>query len=193
MNSNYILLKDKVYLMLLAFYNNKRMPTYEKLGQQIGLSRQTVSARIKKLIEEKIVIQDEEKIIMVNNPLNIDVDLLKDYLLEHNDDFNAIELNKILFEVNMSKKEIGKQLQMSRGTTYKKRRQVVYGITDNEGVLKYVGVTDYYDERVRQHIKKRPYLNQKNFIILLDDVGNSKYDIENILITMLKPEWNTQF
>lgn len=130
---------------------------------------------------------------MVNNPLNIDVDLLKDYLLEHNDDFNAIELNKILFEVNMSKKEIGKQLQMSRGTTYKKRRQVVYGITDNEGVLKYVGVTDYYDERVRQHIKKRPYLNQKNFIILLDDVGNSKYDIENILITMLKPEWNTQF
>lgn len=33
MNSNYILLKDKVYLMLLAFYNNKRMPTYEKLGQ----------------------------------------------------------------------------------------------------------------------------------------------------------------
>ena len=54
MNSYYVLLKDKVYLMLLAFYNNKKMPTYEQLGQEIGLSRQTVSSRIKKLINDNI-------------------------------------------------------------------------------------------------------------------------------------------
>lgn len=194
MNSYYVLLKDKVYLMLLAFYNNKKMPTYEQLGQEIGLSRQTVSSRIKKLINDNIIIQDEKKIIVVANPLNIDIDILKNYLLEHNDDFNAIELNKVLFNVNnVPKNQIGKTLQMARGTIYKKQRQVVYGIVDDKGVLKYVGTTDYFNERMSQHIKKKPFLTQNNFIILADNVGNNKYDIENLFITILKPEWNTEF
>ena len=48
------LLKDNVYLTLLAFYRNQKMPSYSELGRKIGLTRQTVSTRVKKLIQDKI-------------------------------------------------------------------------------------------------------------------------------------------
>ena len=54
------LLKDNVYLTLLAFYRNQKMPSYSELGRKIGLTRQTVSTRVKKLIQDKIIELDED-------------------------------------------------------------------------------------------------------------------------------------
>ena len=48
---------DKVYLLLRDNYNGKRMPTSVKMAEETGLSRQTVSRCLKKLIESKFVME----------------------------------------------------------------------------------------------------------------------------------------
>lgn len=50
---------DKVYLLLRDKYNGKRMPTSVKMAEETGLSRQTVSRRLKKLIESKSIIEKD--------------------------------------------------------------------------------------------------------------------------------------
>ena len=48
---------DKVYLLLRDKYNGKPMPTAIRLAEETGLSRQTVSRRIKKLMESNSVME----------------------------------------------------------------------------------------------------------------------------------------
>lgn len=50
---------DKVYLILRDKYNGKPMPTSVKLAEETGLSRQTVSRRLKKLIESKSIMEKD--------------------------------------------------------------------------------------------------------------------------------------
>lgn len=50
---------DKVYLLLRDKYNGKHMPTSVKMAEETGLSRQTVSRRLKKLIESKSIIEKD--------------------------------------------------------------------------------------------------------------------------------------
>jgi predicted GIY-YIG superfamily endonuclease len=61
-------------------------------------------------------------------------------------------------------------MRMARKTVYTKVQVVVYGII-SEGKIKYVGSTSRYEERIKEHIKKRPFLDSKDFIILkeIDD------------------------
>ena len=66
---------------------------------------------------------------------------------------------------------------------------VVYGIV-SEGVVKYVGSTKHYQERIKEHILKRPFLTSNNFIILKRVELNERFSYEGVLIKILKPEWN---
>ena len=61
------LLKNNVYLTLLAFYNNKTMPTYVELGKISGITRQTAAKKVKELIDNNIIKVNTNNILSVDN------------------------------------------------------------------------------------------------------------------------------
>ena len=97
---NYSLLKDKVYLTLLAFYNHKKMPSFTELGKIIGITRQTASTKTKELLNNGIISIDEEDILLVNNDLDIDVSLLREYLKKNNFSFDVLQMKELLFPIS---------------------------------------------------------------------------------------------
>ena len=74
------IIKNRVYLWLLAFYNTKIMPSYSALSQELEISRQTVSVKIKELIDKELIIIQDDKKLIVNNPYNINIFILQKYL-----------------------------------------------------------------------------------------------------------------
>lgn len=184
---DYSLLKNKVYLTLLAYYDQKKMPSYVELGEKVGISRQTASTRTKELFDEGLIEKSDNKIV-VQNKLNIDVLLLKSYL--DNNRFDPVELKQLLFEDNeQTKTNLAKELGISRASIYLDQHTVVYAIC-SEGKIKYIGTTTHYEDRINQHIKKRPFLTPSNFIVLVDNILGSGYNTELELIHLLQPEWN---
>ena len=187
------LLKDNVYLTLLAFYRNQKMPSYSELGRKIGLTRQTVSTRVKKLIQDKIIELDEDNNVIVLEEIDVDKDLLRQILTE-TPNINVVDLN---FRLNGQLKEVDSVYDLSdlidvpTSTIYANKNSecVVYGIV-SEGVVKYVGSTKHYQERIKEHILKRPFLTSNNFIILKRVELNERFSYEGVLIKILKPEWN---
>jgi hypothetical protein len=111
---------------------------------------------------------DDEGIMYIANDLNIDINKLNNYL-DNELVFDPIELKRLLFPRKGPQSRIadGKELGMARGTTYAITHSVVYGIV-YEDKIRYVGTTKHYKERIRQHIKKRPFLSEDNFIILME-------------------------
>lgn len=188
---NYSLLKDKVYLTLLAFYNHKKMPSFIELGKIIGITRQTASTKTKELLNSGIISIDESGMLLVNNDLDIDVSLLREYLKESNFSFDVLRMKELLFPIvkAQTKTEIANELGVSRTSLYTDDHVVVYGIC-SEGKIKYIGTTKHYQDRINQHINNRPFLNSSNFVILADNVGNYGYNLELELIHLLQPEWN---
>lgn len=187
---NFELLKDRVYLTLLAFYNYDRIDSYEKLGQKCGISRQTASKKVKQLIDKELVSIDERKYIVVKNELDIDVRLLQK-ILNSDPNINAIELKEKLFSIKENIINIAEEFNVSRSTVYHYLSQdmVVYGIV-SEGMIKYIGSTKNYEERMKQHILKRPFLTPSNFIILKQITENDRFTLERELIHIIQPEWN---
>ena len=187
---DYSLLKNKLYLILLAYYNEGKMPSFTKLGEKIGISRQTASTRFKELLKNGLITQDENDLIFVSNPLNIDLNKLKNYL-DQNETINLLELKYYLFgtQENETKKDLAKQLGVSRSSLYLDEHSVVYAI-QSEGRIKYIGTTQHFEDRIRQHIKKRPFLTPNNFLILVDNSNSQGYNIELELIHLLQTEWN---
>lgn len=187
------LLKDNVYLTLLAFYRNQKMPSYSELGRKIGLTRQTVSTRVKKLIQDKIIELDEDNNVIILEEIDVDKDLLRQILTE-TPNIDVVDLN---FRLNGQLKEVDSVYDLSdlidvpTSTIYvnKNSECVVYGIV-SEGVVKYVGSTKHYQERIKEHILKRPFLTSNNFIILKRVGLNERFSYEGVLIKILKPEWN---
>ena len=187
------LLKDNVYLTLLAFYRNQKMPSYSELGRKIGLTRQTVSTRVKKLIQDKIIELDEDNNVIVLEEIDVDKDLLRQILTE-TPNIDVVDLN---FRLNGQLKEVDSVYDLSdlidvpTSTIYANKNSecVVYGIV-SEGVVKYVGSTKHYQERIKEHIWKRPFLTSNNFIILKRVELNERFSYEGVLIKILKPEWN---
>ena len=186
---NHALLKDNVYLTLLAFYNNKPMPSFVELGKATGCTRQTASKRVQNLLVNGFIEINDENILIVKNDLALDISLLKEILIK-NPIISAIELEKIFFH-NIDKNNIIKNLQISDGNYYEQQKDesVVYGII-SEGMIKYIGCTKRYEERIKQHIRIRPFLTINNFIILKRIYGTDKFDYERRLIDILQPEWN---
>lgn len=169
----YEILKNKVYLTLLAFYDGLKMPSFTALGKEIGITRQTASTKVKELIDTGWIIKDEDGYISVNNELNLNKQQLRTYLL-NSQEFNSMELFDLL---------------MAKGTIYKEPHSVVYGIF-LDGKLVYVGSSNFYEQRVIQHLKKHPELTINNFVILADNQNKTTYVNELDLIHLLQPEWN---
>ena len=189
---DYSLLKNKIYLTLLAYYNNEKIPSFVKLGNKVGVTRQTASSRVKELTTSKLVVVDDNNNIFVENPLNIDVKKLRCYL-DATTDFDPVELKILLFPPlegeEVIKTKLAQDLGISRASLYLDKHSVVYAIC-SEGRIKYIGTTKHYEDRIAQHIKNRPFLTPANFIILVDDVSKNGFNIELDLIHLLKPEWN---
>lgn len=187
--TDYSLLKNKVYLILLAYYDNKEMPPFTELGKQIGITRQTASTKVKELLSQDIIALDTDDTVKVANPLNIDKEELIKYLTK-TDSFNSQGLKEHLFGVSSkTKKEQAKELGISRASLYLDNHSVVYGI-QSEGKIKYIGTSSHFEDRIQQHIKRRPFLTPSNFIILADNSQAESFDIERELIHLLQPEWN---
>lgn len=168
------------------------MPSFIELGKQIGISRQTASSKFKELLNINLVSLNDDNIINVKNELNIDVDLLRDYLDNYINKFDAVQLRFILFDDikgEISKTQLAKEMGLSRNSLYTDNHSVIYAI-HSEGKIKYIGTTSHYRDRIAQHIKKRPFLTSANFLILVEDTDVDKFNIELNLIHLLKPEWN---
>ena len=167
--------KNKVYLYLLIAYNGKHMPKYTELGKKIGCTRQTVASKISELISNDIVSIDEFNTIFVKNVLELNLNKIKEELgiiIEDNDN----EEEKII-DYNKDVKETFNQ------------ESIIYGIVV-DGELKYVGSTDRYEDRMFEHMRKRKFLTEKNFVILNKENNKGRFNIERQLIHLLKPEWN---
>ena len=185
---DYSLLKNNTYLTLLAYYDKQELPSFVDLSKKIGVSRQTASNKVKELINNGLIELDDKDCVYVNNKLNIDIEKLKYYLDTHNI-IDIVELKEILFGLCENKVQLAKELDIARSSLYLDEHSVVYGI-QSEGRIKYIGTTQHFEDRVSQHIKKRPFLNPSNFLILKDNVGKEGFNIELELIHLLQPEWN---
>ena len=184
--TDYSLLRNKVYLILLANYNQKKIPSFIELGKLTDLTRQTASNKVKELVEKGLISLDDNNIVTVLNPLNINVADLRSYL-EMAQSFNPQELKECLFGLSSETiKNQAKELKMSRTSLYLDDNGVVYGIV-SEGKIKYIGTSAHFEYRIQQHIKKRPFLKPSDFVILAE---NKSFNIEKELIHLLEPEWN---
>lgn len=185
------ILRNKVYLTLLSFYDGGKMPTITELSRNAGVSRQTTSKYLKRLIDEGIVITHRD-FIEVKNDLNLNVRKITDYLCENIYRFDAIQLYNKLYEDNhLSRREIGEKLGMARQTIYNDNCNVVYGIVYNSE-LKYIGSTCHYKQTCQQLIREDKFpveLTQENFIVLLDNIPNPYMEALN-LVREIQPEWN---
>lgn len=190
----YELLKNKVYLYLLAFYDDEIVPSSVALAKNIGISRQTASKKMKDLQEEGLIVI-EDKIIQVDNVFNIDIKKLRD-ILNNNPNYTLQTLVNELIAVEDSKwspRKISVYCNVSEKHLEQEENKddkcIIYGIM-SEGVIKYVGSTDNFTERKDQHIRKRPFLNYNSFIVLKEVSPSERFQVEKEMIQTLKPEWN---
>lgn len=161
---------DIVYITLLE-YNEERMPSYVKLAEDTGLSRQTVSRRVARLIEEG-VLTVEDNIVFIE----------KEFNTEPSGARKKLEKDKFSTEAEIARLEKIEQLLMPQSP-------VIYAIVF-DGVVKYVGVTKHFSARKGQHMRKRPFLQDSNFIILKYCGLGPSFEHERQLIKLLQPEWN---
>lgn len=198
MNEEYIyLLKDKIYLYLLAFYNLHIKPTYTQLAEELKITRQTASVKFKNLLDTEIIKIKKEngkQLLFVKNPLNLKENKLQEYFIKNNNDIINFKefLSQICDEslnLKINTQEMINQLHVSNSTYYENKENIVYGIIYNHE-LKYIGKTDNYKRRMNQHIKIRPFLTEENFIILSKTENINPNTIERYLIEILNPEWN---
>ena len=143
-------------------------------------------------MNSNLITLNNDNILTVDNVLNINIDILRKYLDTSMNNFNPIQLRYVLFDntEEITKTQLAKESDVSRASLYLDNHTVVYGI-QSEGKIKYIGTTSHYEDRIAQHIKKRPFLTSSNFLILVDNIGSeNKFDIELNLIHLLKPEWN---
>jgi hypothetical protein len=200
MNEEYIyLLKDEIYLYLLAFYNLHTRPTYVQLAEELKMTRQTISTKFKNLLNTNIILLKKEKgkqILVIKNPLEINVKKIREYF-EQNNNYIA-NYQDFIYYINdycynnrkqVNNRQIIKKLKMSKQTYYNHKEAILYGII-YENELKYIGQTYTYKHRIHQHISNRPFLSEENFIILKKDIQGDPHEIERYLIEVLNPEWN---
>lgn len=193
---DYTLLKNQVYLYLLAFYDDELMPSAVRLANEIGITRQTVGKRLKELKEEGYIVI-EDKIVQVDNTYNLNKTKLKEFLRLYPNYTLKTLVNELLLEeedLEWSELKISKKLKVSQKTLENEREKecdkcIVYGIL-SEGIIKYVGSTDNFELRKDQHMRKRPFLNASNFIVLREVDPKEKLKIEKEFIKMFNPEWN---
>ena len=187
------LIKNKVYLYLLAFYDGCPLPPSTVLAKQIGITRQTVSKKYKELKDTEIITITPSETIIVKNEYNIDKNVLKNFL-QNNSNYSYEALLSILKLPFSNRKEIEKKYGISVKTLKNEETKddnfcYIYGIVI-DGVLEYVGSTNNLELRKKQHISRRPFLKDENFIILKKLSSQDKLDEEKLNIKLYNPEWN---
>ena len=187
------LIKNKVYLYLLAFYDGCPLPPSTVLAKQIGITRQTVSKKYKELKDTEIITITPSETIVVKNEYNIDKNVLKNFL-QNNSNYSYETLLSILKLPFNNRKEIEEKYGISVKTLKNEETKddnfcYIYGIVIN-GILEYVGSTNNLELRKKQHILRRPFLKDENFIILKKLSSQDKLDEEKLNIKLYKPEWN---
>ena len=187
------LIKNKVYLYLLAFYDGCPLPPSTVLAKQIGITRQTVSKKYKELKDTEIITITPSETIIVKNEYNIDKNVLKNFL-QNNSNYSYEALLSILKLPFNNRKEIEKKYGISVKTLKNEETKddnfcYIYGIVI-DGVLEYVGSTNNLELRKKQHILRRPFLKNENFIILKKLSSQDKLDEEKLNIKLYNPEWN---
>lgn len=187
------LIKNKVYLYLLAFYDGCPLPPSTVLAKQIGITRQTVSKKYKELKDTEIITITPSETIIVKNEYNIDKNVLKNFL-QNNSNYSYEALLSILKLPFNNRKEIEEKYGISVKTLKNEETKdnnfcYIYGIVI-DGVLEYVGSTNNLELRKKQHILRRPFLKDENFIILKKLSSQDKLDEEKLNIKLYNPEWN---
>ena len=187
------LIKNKVYLYLLAFYDGCPLPPSTVLAKQIGITRQTVSKKYKELKDTEIITITPSETIIVKNEYNIDKNVLKNFL-QNNSNYSYEALLSILKLPFNNRKEIEEKYGISVKTLKNEETKddnfcYIYGIVI-DGVLEYVGSTNNLELRKKQHILRRPFLKDENFIILKKLSLQDKLDEEKLNIKLYNPEWN---
>lgn len=187
------LIKNKVYLYLLAFYDGCPLPPSTVLAKQIGITRQTVSKKYKELKDKEIITITPSETIIVKNEYNIDKNVLKNFL-QNNSNYSYEALLSILKLPFNNRKEIEEKYGISVKTLKNEETKddnfcYIYGIVI-DGVLEYVGSTNNLELRKKQHILRRPFLKDENFIILKKLSSQDKLDEEKLNIKLYNPEWN---
>lgn len=156
------IVNDSVYICLLNKYNGCTKPSYSALGQELGLTRQTVSKKMSYL-ESQGIISIENNILYVKDLMENDKLSMNDYdILTHiilDDEKNTIKAS------------------------------FIYGIVQNNKIV-YVGSTDNFEERRNQHLNKKPFLKLNDIILLTKTSKKNRFQIERLLIKLLNPEWN---
>lgn len=179
---DYSLLKNKLYLYLLANYNGAVKPSFVELSKKLDMTRQTISIHYKKLVSDGVVLEDGKK-ITVTNPLNISIVELRQAL--DSGVFDEKKFKQMILYQNARRAYI-----IEDSSEFTPAGTIVYGIM-SEGKIKYVGSSKNFYERIKQHIRKRPFLEEKDFVILKEvpyDQNRFNYELE--LIHLLQPEWN---
>lgn len=187
------LIKNKVYLYLLAFYDGCPLPPSTVLAKQIGITRQTVSKKYKELKDMEIITITPSETIIIKNEYNIDKNILKNFL-QNNSNYTYEALLSILNLPFNNRKEIEERYGISVKTLKNEETKdnnfcYIYGIVIN-GELEYVGSTNNLELRKKQHILRRPFLKDENFIILKKLSSQDKLDEEKLNIKLYNPEWN---
>lgn len=187
------LIKNKVYLYLLAFYDGCPLPPSTVLAKQIGITRQTVSKKYKELKDTGILTITPLETIVVKNEYDIDKNILKNFL-QNNSNYTYEALLFVLSLPFNNRKEIEEKYGISVKTLKNEETKdnnfcYIYGIV-TDGVLEYVGSTNNFEVRKKQHILRRPFLKDENFIILKKLSFQDKLDEEKLNIKLYNPEWN---
>ena len=103
---NYSYLRDRIYLFLLCYYNEKELPTYVKLARKCGYSRQTISKKIKELQDAEIMIpmDDGKYLFMATAKGMVKKTPIKDYENVRKNGLAAINLREddTLIEVKVT-------------------------------------------------------------------------------------------
>lgn len=187
------LIKNKVYLYLLAFYDSCPLPPSTVLAKQIGITRQTVSKKYKELQENGILSFTKDNCIIMKNEYNINTITLKNFL-QNNSNYTYESLLEAIGLMLDTRKDIERTYGISVRTlktdeTKDNEYCYIYGIIVN-GELEYVGSTNNFELRKKQHILRRPFLKDENFIILKKLSFQDKLDEEKLNIKLYNPEWN---
>lgn len=187
------LIKNKVYLYLLAFYDGNPLPPATVLAKQIGITRQTVSKKYKELQESGVLSANDQNLIIIKNEYNIDKETLKNFL-QNNSNYTYESLLAATGLMLDTRKDIEREYGISVKTLKNEETKdnefcYIYGIVLN-GELEYVGSTNNLDLRKKQHMARRSFLKDENFIIIKKLPYQDKLEAEKINIKTYNPDWN---
>lgn len=205
---NYSYLTDRIYLMLLYKYNERKLPSFEALGRECGCTRQTVAKKLKELEENDIAILMRPRFYTFVDYLE-EEDIEREEVLELlHKNYSDIQLGMILLSKIRPEtyaEEVYLQLGVARSSIDNSFRNdlfiskelppepisgpkiyTIYGII-YESEIKYIGVTNTYGDTIQRIMDKYKLLKRENFIIFKR--SRQYKGIVKVLASIIRPEY----